>query len=367
MQSIADPTWKRPSAWTTIGPPMLAKQKRRRATLKDVAERVGVHVSTVSRALSPRSRNLITADVRKKILLACEELQYRPNRAAYSLRTNRSLTVGVIIPDITNAIFPPIIRGIEDALSAREYVPIIGNTDAQEDREANLIETLTSRGVDGLIIASVRRHDDAVMTAADQGVHIVTVNRRLDDSEISSVVSDDEAGIRRMLGHLVSMGHRRIAHIGGPQTLSTGQVRYQAFKDSLAEFGLTDGDCPTCFAAAFSEDVGERCAEHILSGSANPTAFLCANDRLAIGALEALKHRRLRCPQDVSVTGFNDMPLVDRIDPPLTTVTIQQYNVGRRAAEILLDRILDSVGSEPRHEVLPVTLTIRESSAPPRR
>ena len=345
---------------------MLVKQKRRRATLKDVAERVGVHVSTVSRALNPGSRDLITEDVRERILLACEELQYRPNRAAYSLRTNRSLTIGVLIPDITNAIFPPIIRGIEDALSAREYVPIIVNTDGREDHESSLIDTLVSRGVDGLIIASVRRQDEAVKNAAEQGVQIVTVNRRLDDTEVPSVVSDDEAGIRAMLDHLVSLGHRRIAHIGGPQSLSTGQIRYLAFKDSLNGFGLTDSECPVHFADAFSEEDGRQCAERCLSGNAMPTALLCANDRLAIGALDALRDRNLKCPDDVSVTGFNDMPLVDHIAPPLTTVTIQQYNVGQRAAEILLDRMTDYLGTEPRHDVLPVSLAIRESSAPPR-
>ena len=345
---------------------MLVKQKRKRATLKDVAERVGVHVSTVSRALNPGARDLITTDVRDRILLACEELQYRPNRAAYSLRTNRSLTIGVLIPDITNAIFPPIIRGIEDALSARDYVPIIANTDGREDHESNLIDTLVSRGVDGLIIASVRRQDDAVKKAAEQGVYIVTVNRRLDGTEVPSVVSDDEAGIRAMLEHLASQGHRRIAHIGGPQSLSTGQIRYRAFKDALSEFALRESDCPVHFATAFSEEDGRRCAEHLLSKGDTPTALLCANDRLAIGALDALKNRNLRCPHDVSVTGFNDMPLVDHIDPPLTTVTIQQYNVGKRAAEILLDRMLDYGGSEPQHEVLPVSLAIRESSSPPR-
>ena len=155
---------------------------RRRTTLKDVAEAVGVHVSTVSRALNPETRHYIRPEVARKILQVSDSLNYRPNAAAYSLRTNRTRTVGVVIPDIANPVFPPIIRGIEDALAEAGYVAIMVNTDARAERQATLLSALSARGVDGLIIASILRDDATVPEIAAEGIAVVTVNRRSDDA-----------------------------------------------------------------------------------------------------------------------------------------------------------------------------------------
>ncbi|MDB5571817.1 MAG: LacI family transcriptional regulator [Hyphomicrobiales bacterium] len=336
---------------------------RKRSTLKDVAQAVGVHVSTVSRALNPHTRHLITDEIAERIAQASRALDYRPNTAAYSLRTNRTKTVGVVVPDITNSIFPPIIRGVEDALLDKGYATLVVNTDGRREREAVILDALSARGVDGLVVASVQREDAAIGELAGQGVPIVTVNRSVDDPSIASVVSDDAAGIRMMLEHLTSIGHTRIAAIAGDQNLSTGKKRHQAFVLHAAALGLLAG--PVRFAGAFNEDDGARCMGELLDGGGRFTAVLCANDRLAIGALGALRARGMRCPQDLSVTGFNDMPMVDRIDPPLTTIRIQQYQVGFMAAGVLLER-MNARGEAPpaRSVVLPVELIVRGSTAP---
>jgi LacI family transcriptional regulator len=341
--------------------------RKKRATLKDVAQAVGVHVSTVSRALNPETRRLITPEIAERILEASRGMGYRPNPAAYSLRTNRTRTVGVVVPDITNSIFPPIIRGVEDVLSEHGYATLVVNTDGRFEREASVFEVLSARGVDGLVVASVQREDAAIKAVAAQGTPIVTVNRRTDDPSISSVTNDEAEGVRRMLTHLVGLGHRRIAGIAGNQNLSTGQRRYEALRIHARDLGLEITDESIGFVTRFNETDGERCMEELMTRDLPFTAVLCANDRLAIGAITALRRRGLVCPTDMSVSGFNDMAMVDRIDPPLTTIRIEQYKVGLAAAELLLESMTHpDAPHRPSHILMPVELVVRGSTSPPR-
>lgn len=336
---------------------------KKRVTLKDVAQAVGVHVSTVSRALDPRTRHLITPEVAEAIIKTSERLEYRQNAAAYSLKTNRTRTVGVVLPDITNPIFPPIIRGVEDALAAHKYVAILANTDGDMRREEEITETLRARGVDGMILASVEREDEAVSSLTEEGIAIVTVNRQVSDPGISSVAHDEDEGIRLVLDHLVELGHKKIANIAGPQALSTGEARYRAFERHRGLMALDPDPGLVAFASGFKESEGERCAAELMARQAGFTALVCSNDRLAVGAVTALRAAGLDCPGDVSVTGYNDMPLVDRLSPPLTTIRVQQYRAGRAAAELLLKALhTPPTEREPQHVVLPVELIVRGST-----
>lgn len=339
--------------------------KRQRSTLKDVAQAVGVHVSTVSRALDPKTRHLLTEEVVEKVTKAAEALDYRPNSIAYSLRTNRSRTVGVLVPDITNAIFPPILRGIEDALAAEDNVAIIVNTDSDPAKDASMIAVLRARGVDGLILASAQRQAPEIIRAAREGLPIVTVNRAVDDPAISSVVNDEGDGIHKALEHVVSLGHRRIAHLAGPEVISTSAQRLYAFQAAARDLGLEGTDDLIVTARYFNEPEGRRATNELIERGLPFTAIVAANDRLALGAIEALEAHGLSVPADVSVTGYNDMPLVDRFKPPLTTVRVQTYEAGKRAAEIYLDQIAKPVGDRIAvHEVLPVELIVRGSTGP---
>lgn len=336
---------------------------KRQTTLKDVAKAAGVHVSTASRALDPKNRHLITPEAVQRILDVSHQLGYRHNAAAAALRTARSRMIGVVVPDIANPIFPPIIRGIEDSLAQIGYLAIIGNTDNDPVREKSLALKLQERGVDGFILASVELQDDTVAKLAEDGIPIVTVNRRSSNENVSSVVHDDDEGIRRVLTHLASLGHRRIANIAGPQRLSTGADRYAAFERHRKALNLAEDTDLVTFAKGYTENEGERCVEELLVRRQDFSAIVCANDRLAIGAIESLARRGIRCPQDISVTGYNDMPMVDRLKPPLTTIRIEQYNIGFQAGE-LLARMIDSGAGEASHIVLPVNLVIRDSTMP---
>lgn len=337
--------------------------QKKRITLKDIARETGVHVSTVSRALDPVERKTITEEVAKKIQAAAESLGYRPNRIAAGLRTNRTMTVGVMIPDITNVIFPPILRGIESVLEPLGYASIIVNTDSERDREIRLLDVLRDRGVDGIIHAAVLRSDPSIAKAAQDGLPVVTLNRRVEASGIPYVINDEDAGICQVLRHLRALGHTRIAHIAGPQDLSTGQMRLAAFRRAAEDLDTEVDEDLIAVATRFDEQEGSRCLAELLASGKAFTAVLCANDRLALGAIEALRERGIDCPREVSVTGFNDMPFLDLIRPKLTTVRIQQHGAGRAAAEILL-RLLngETIDDIDIETILPVELVIREST-----
>ncbi|RAI43205.1 LacI family DNA-binding transcriptional regulator [Rhodoplanes roseus] len=337
----------------------------KKATLKDVAKRAGVHVSTASRALDPRTRHRISADVAAKIAKAAQQLGYRHNQMAASLRTKKTNAIGIVIPDITNMLFPPIIRGVDDRIAPHGYISIIGHTEGDAEREKRVIETLQVRGIDGLIVASARLDDEAITSAMKDDVFIVTVNRRVKDEGVSSVVSDERSGVGAVLAHLVSLGHRHIGYASGPAWSSTGEARLSAYRYWAGTHGIVHSESLIARATEYREAEGARCVDVLLASNPKLTAIVCANDLLAIGALAALKKRGISCPGDISVTGFNDIPFVDRITPSLTTVRIEHYQCGSAAAGILLEDLqAGPVRREPRHIVLPVSLVVRESTGP---
>lgn len=333
-----------------------------RVTLKDVARHTGVHVSTVSRALDPSRSATISEAVIKQVKEAADSLGYRPNRLASGLRTNRSMTIGVMIPDITNSLFPPIVRGIESVLEPLGYASILVNTDSQADREARLVGVLRDRGVDGIIHAAALRDDPTIADAARTGLPVVTLNRKIDGSNIPYIINDEAEGIRLAVEHLYDLGHRTIAHLAGPQDLSTGQLRLEAFHQVIADFDLPKHPELISEAIRFDEAEGRLGARRLLSSGTNFTAIVCANDRLALGAISILRSAGLSCPNDISVTGFNDMPFLEMVEPALTTVRIQQSEAGATAAERLIAAI-SGANDSPLETVLPVSLVVRESTA----
>lgn len=337
-----------------------------RVTLKDVARATGVHVSTVSRALNPKPSASLTDEIVQRVREAAAAMGYRPNLSAYGLRTSNTMTVGVLIPDITNLIFPPILRGIESVIEPLGYAALIVNTDNQPQREAALLDSLLGRSVDGIIHAGVGQDSKLFTSDAMHGVPMVTVNRRIDSADIPSVVNDDDSGIRSVFQHLVDLGHRRIGHIAGPRSSSTGALRKRAF---LAELRNRRQECAVgsvVEASAYDEASGAACAAEILQKDPETTAILCANDRLAIGALGLLRERGLSCPGDISLTGFNDMPMLEMIQPGLTTIHINSYEIGRVAGALLIRMMSAPEEVVPSQTIMPVSLIVRNSTAEPR-
>ena len=318
----------------------------RPATLRDVAAAARVHPATASRALNPETRILVSEETALRVTDAAARLGYRPNPVARSLRTRRSRTVGVLIPDLNNPLFPPIVRGLEDKLSAAGYVALIGNTDAEASRERTLFEQMRARHVDGFALATATMHDELLADAAAADVPVVLMNRLAPDYSFPSVSVDNEQGARMAVTHLARLGHTRIAHVAGPQEASTGMSRLRGFRDGMSMHGLEVDEGLIAYASRYTVEEGVRCGRELLArqGDLDFTAVAAANDMLAVGCYTALDERSLQCPEDISVIGFNDMPFIDRLRPPLTTVRFPHYQLGTEAAQLLLERINGSEG-----------------------
>lgn len=310
-------------------------------TLRDVAEKAGVHPSTASRALNARSRTLVNDQTVVRVLEAARVLGYRPNALARGLKTNQTFTVGMLLPDLTNPLFPPIVRGVEDTLGAADYTVILGNTDNDTDKEVAILGTMLNRRVDALIVASARRSASHLAELGESGLPVVLVNRSTDNARLPSVSGDDHAGIGLAVRHLASLGHRKIAHVGGPQDISTGLARYQSFISWMQSEGLEVDPRLIVFSEWFHEAPGAVATTELLERGVEFTAIVAANDLLAIGCYDVLAERGMRVPDDVSVIGYNDMPFSDKLNPPLTTIHIPHYMIGVRAAELALELIAE--------------------------
>jgi len=333
-----------------------------RSNIKDIARLAGVHPSTVSRVLNPATRSMVSEALAKEILRIADELGYRRNPLASGLRTRKTFTVGIIIPDLTNPVFPPIVRSAEQTLDGAGYIAILADSGSRERSEREIIENMRARDVDGLILATALRRDPVVDTCIEQGIPVVLVNRTVSRHHVPAVVNDDELGIDLALEHLVELGHQRIAYIGGPQSTSTGYGRYHAFIKGAKKLGLDLDKALIVNATAFSETAGADALNSLFATNRTFSAALTANDLLALGCYDALEARGLRCPQDISITGFNDMPYVDRIDPPLTTLHIPHDELGVQAAQLLLERIENPDAPAEERRLAP-KLIVRASTA----
>ncbi|WP_219468162.1 LacI family DNA-binding transcriptional regulator [Nonomuraea rhizosphaerae] len=333
-------------------------------TLRDVAEAAGVHTATASRALNPKTRQQISAETARRVMRAAESLGYQPNSVARSLKTSRSATVGLVIPDLTNPLFPPIVRGVESVLESEGYNVWIVNTDNDAERERAKIESLRSRQVEGLIVATARLEHPLLRQLHEQGVTMVLVNRQVEDLPIPAVTGDDATGITLAVRHLAELGHTSIAHLAGPLGTSTGRLRARAFRHAVRDHELRDDPALTVECAYWSEHDGAAAMRSLLDDRRDFTAVVAGNDLIALGCYDVFAERGLSCPSDISVIGFNDMPFLDKLRPPLTTVAVPHHELGAEAARMLLDCIGDP--SRPaRSLLLPATLVVRGSTAPP--
>jgi LacI family transcriptional regulator len=332
-----------------------------RATLREVADRAGVHPATASRALNSSTASMVNATTAARIQKIAKELGYSPNPIARSLKTSRSSSIGLVIPDLTNPLFPPIVRGIEDVLRPVGYNAWIVNTDNSDDLEATAVESFRHRNVEGFVFATAHLHHPLLEEMAASGTPMVLINRRLASADIPSVTADDATGVALAMQHLVDLGHRQIVHLAGPQDLSTGVTRRRAFRENLEDRGLPNEATRIQVCDAWSEEAGARATLAVLDSGVEFTAILAGNDLLALGAYDALAERGLHVPGDLSVIGFNDMPFMDKVSPPMTTVRIPHYEIGAEAARLLLEVLVDP-SRHPRSLLLPLSLVVRSST-----
>lgn len=340
-------------------------EKSSPATLSDVAGLAGVHTSTASRALNSRTRDKVSPSTVTAVLDAARELNYRPNSLARGLKMSRTFTVGMLIPDLTNPLFPPIVRGIEDRLHESGWTLILANTDNDDDKERTHLDSMMARRVDGLILATARRQYPLLDEITASGMPTVLVNRTTDEPMVPAVLGDDHFGIGQAVRHLVGLGHTKIALLGGTQVVSTGLVRYHSFISWMHTEGLEADPSRIAFARWFREDQGAEAFGMLLDSGADFTAVVCGNDMIALGAYHVMRDRGIRCPEDISVIGYNDTSFNDSLSPPLTSVRIGHYQIGYRAADLLVAAI-ERPGSPPADVQVKPELIVRGSTAAPR-
>ena len=334
-----------------------------RPTLKDVAKAAGVHPGTASRALNPLLRGRISAATTARVEIAARDLGYVVDPVGRSLRSRRSGIVGVLVPDLTNPFYPPVLRGIEDELRASGLEGLIASTDNDVRREAELIEVLKARRCDGYVLTTAVRRDPAVEALIAGPAPVVLINR-LAGVETPSVVSDDAIGIAQAVRHLRELGHTAIGHVAGPPRFSVTVGREAAFRAALRTEGLTHRRELVVRATDYTAAAGEVACARLLAEQ-RVTAVLAGNDMIAIGCYAALEDAGLRCPRDVSVVGVNDMPLAGWLRPPLTTVAVPQHELGTRAARLLVAHLQNAADAVTRVD-LPTHLVVRGSTGPAR-
>jgi LacI family transcriptional regulator len=334
-----------------------------KATLKDVARLAGVHPATVSRALDPMRSDLVNQATRERIQTVADELGYRVNSFARSLRTNNSGMVGVVVADVANPFLPPVLRGIEQVLRAEGKLLLIAETHDDSETLREILEHFASRRVDAVILSAARSGDEAAVAALAAAVPLVLAVRTVGNGLFPTVTHDDVLGGQLAARHLVDLGHTHLAQIRGPLDVSSFQGRAEGFASIMAT--TTAREVATGNSAnAPTVAEGHRLASDILDSDDRPTALFAHNDLMAVGALEALRDRGLHCPEDVSIVGYNDAPLSNHVSPPLTTISLPSLDLGTRVAALALQEIEGRTGA-PVTERLPPTLVVRESSAPP--
>jgi LacI family transcriptional regulator len=336
-----------------------------RITIIDVARAASVHPSTVSRVLNGRAELSLLPETRDRVTAAAKRLGYRPSALARSLRLRRTFTLGMLVPDITNPFFPPIIKGVEDTAQARGYNLILCNTMDSPEREATYLRVLRERQVDGLLIASSFMADSTIAQLRAEKFPYVLLNRAPRGGEDLAVLPDNRAGVTSAIEHLIELGHRRIGLVAGPQTTMTGQERLAAARAALRRHRIAADDGLVGIAERFSEEAGYRAAWQLLRGIEPPTAIFGANDLIALGALRVAREAGLGVPRDLSIVGFNDIPLAELLEPPLTTVRVPQQEMGVEAATLLIAQ-LDGEAIPRRRVVLEANLIVRGSTAVPR-
>ncbi len=329
---------------------------RKNITLRDVAKHAGVSPKTVSNVIN--NWPYISDSTREKVQRSIEELDYRPSGLASSLRTGRTNTIGVMIPDITNPFFGQFIRGCEDVLYNAGYSILLCNTNENSTKERWYLETLVKRGVDGILTVGSRSTAEVLYSIIHNEIPVVAVDPPSLHDNTTVIDIDNIGGAKIAVEHLIRLGHKRIAHLGGPIQRMAAYNRLQGYLQALENAKI-----------AYDEALVLQCDPTIRGGfhaalnlipARKPTALFCYNDLMAVGAMVACRELDLKIPRDIAIVGFDDIAISSLVEPALTTVRVRQYHVGRMASDLLLERLSGKENAQ-RHVEFPVELVIRNS------
>jgi LacI family transcriptional regulator len=329
------------------------------ADIRDVAKRAGVAPITVSRCIN--NSGYCSPETRARVEAAISELGFVPNRMASGLRSKRSNTLALVLTDITNPFFTTIARGVEDTASEAGYTVIFCNTDESVIKEQMYLHMLVEKRVDGILLVPAQSGLDSVAFIKQQNTPLVILDRRVADLNTDVVRCDSFGGAYELTRLLLSLGHRDIAVLNGPDGVSTSIDRLLGYRKALAEAGIPANSKWEYFGE-FNQKSGYEMAHKIMAEAPLPTALFATNNFIAFGALKALREIGLRVPEDVAVVGFDDLPPALVTFPFLTVADQPAYEMGRRAIEILLNKLSGEISDQYQDVVLPAEIVIRQSS-----
>lgn len=334
-----------------------APAPKRTATIQRVADRAGVSIATVSRAFA--DPHAVSDELRLRVHEAARQLNYRVSRAARALRVGTTQTVGVVIPDIQNPFFTGVVRGIDLVLQASGYTLLLSNADEDAAREYKALDTLQAEGVAGLIFVPIHDSRTSYAQLLAPPVKTVAVDRMPRNLHADLVTVDNVEGTRTGIAHLLALGHRDVALLGGPSRHSTAIERDQGYRKALKAAGVPVRQ-DLVYRGDFREGGGYDGMKTLLALPRRPTAVFVANNLMTLGALRALHEAGVRIPDDMALVGFDDMPWATSLNPPLTAIRQPSEEIGSTAAELLLDRIARPERAV-RHVILQTELVVRTS------
>lgn len=327
-------------------------------TIEDVAQRAGVSTATVSRVIA--GKPYVRDALRVRVLDAIRELNYRPSRVARSLRVQRSSIIGLIISDIQNPFFTSVVRAVEDVAQQRGFSVMLCNSDESKDKEAAYIDLLLDEQVSGLIVSPTSTDAGIYRRLVEANVPVVAIDRRVENTPMDMVVGDNVQAAFEVVSHLIANGYRRIAAVLGIPDASTGAERYEGYERALRAHGMSV-ESELVRQGMPRSDSGYRSTLQLLQLENPPDAIFTGNNLLTIGALRAIAELGLRIPDDVALAAFDEMEWMFLVKPALTVVAQPTYAMGKKAAELLLQRIADP-NRPPQEVLLQPTIKVHESS-----
>ncbi|MCL5257427.1 MAG: LacI family transcriptional regulator [Chloroflexi bacterium] len=335
-----------------------------KVTLRDLAERLGLSISTVSRALADDPR--ISRETKRQVTETAKQLRYRPSVLARGLKTRRTMTIGLIVIDVTYPVYASIARGVEDEAHIAKYNVIICNSDSTPGKEYQYIENLLERGVDGVLLTPVGGPTVQWDILEREAIPFVLIEGDDDDSPSSSVRVDHARGGHLATDYLVGLGHQDIGLLCGPTSFPWNRQLYDGYRQALDKAGI-----PFRSSLVIQADLdltsSYYAASELLSSAGPPTAIFAGSDVTAYGTYRALSERNLSVPGDISVIGYGDIPIARVLSPPLTTISYDSYQIGKTSARRLFKILEDPEGCGTAHLVIQPELVVRKSAAPPRK
>jgi len=329
------------------------------ATLHEVGIRAGVSAMTVSRVVNGRGG--VDMETRRRVEEAIQALDYVPNRIARGLISQKTQTIGLIVPDVVNPFFAPVVRGAESAARKAGYRVLLCNSEGDLRLEREYIEDLVAHRVEGLMLAPASdRSRSSILSLLRGGFPLVLIDRALPDADCDLIVSDNANGARRLIEHLIGIGHKEIAHVTDAEDTSTGRERLRGYRDALDAAGIPF-QSELVVRTTVDRIGGYRAAQEILTRDSLPTAIFAVNNMTAVGTMEALRERGLSVPRDMGLVCFDDVEHLAVLSPFLTVIDQPAETFGSLGAQLLLERMTGKASSRPRRIILQTDLIVRES------